>query len=171
MRSSAKIRLKGYVYQDAKCPNEQTYPNWVTFKLCVNKKYKDKNGEEQQDTTWFECKSNSESMSKNIKEYVKDKMGLQVEGIPKARVYTTNSGTSAASIEVLVTEFDILTYPKEGYPPENDKITYGTATLNKGAYPQGQFENGPLETGKYKIKGITGTTAPEVELRDDEIPF
>jgi single-stranded DNA-binding protein len=163
MRNSAEIQLIGYVYQDAKCPNEQTYPNWVTFKLCVNKKYKDKSGEEQRDTTWFECKSNSEGMSKNIKDYVKDKMGLLVKGIPKARAYTSNSGTAEASIEVLVTDFNILTYPRE---VETDKITYSTAPLNKGAYPQGQFE-----TGKYKIESGAKKTVPEVELRDDEIPF
>ena len=51
MRNSAEIQLIGYVYQDAKCPNEQAYPNWVTFKMSVNKKYKDKNGEEKQDTS------------------------------------------------------------------------------------------------------------------------
>jgi hypothetical protein len=45
MRNSAEIQLIGYVYQDAKCPNERDYPNWVTFKMSVNKKYKDKNRE------------------------------------------------------------------------------------------------------------------------------
>ena len=67
MRNNTEIQIIGYVYQDARCPNERDYPNWVTFKMSVNKKYKDKNGQEQQDSTWFECKSNSEKMSKNIK--------------------------------------------------------------------------------------------------------
>lgn len=113
MRNSAEIQLIGYVYQDARCPNERDYPNWVVFKLCVNKKYKDKSGQEQQDTSWFECKSSSDTMSKNIKLYVKDKMGLFVRGIPKAKAYTTSSGTAEANIEVLVTEFNILTTPRE----------------------------------------------------------
>lgn len=163
MRNSAEIQLIGYVYQDARCPNEQAYPNWVTFKLCVNRKYKDKNGEEQQDTSWFECKSNSEAMSKNIKLYVKDKMGLFVRGIPKAKAYTTSSGTAEANIEVLVTEFNILTYPKE---IETNRTTYGSASLNKGANPQTE-----VETGRYKIESGAKAVKPEVELRDDEIPF
>ena len=163
MRNSAEIQLIGYVYQDAKCPNEQAYPNWVTFKLCVNKKYKDKNGEEQRDATWFECKSNSETTSKLIKRLVKDKMGLFVRGIPKAKAYTTNSGTAEANIEVLVTEFNILTTPREA---ETDKTTYGTETLNKGANPPGE-----LETGRFEIESATKKATPEVELRDDEIPF
>jgi single-stranded DNA-binding protein len=163
MRNSAEIQLIGYVYQDAKYPNEEAYPNWVTFKLCVNKKYKDKNGEEQRDTTWFECKSNSETTSKLIKQLVKDKMGLFVRGIPRAKAYTTNSGTADANIEVLVTDFNILTTPREA---ETEKTIYGTETLNKGASPQEG-----LKTGRYKIESATKKAAPEVELRDDEIPF
>lgn len=112
MRNSAEIQLIGYVYQDAKCPNEQAYPNWVTFKVCVNKKYKDKSGQEQQDTSWFECKSNSEKQSQLIKLYVKDKSGILVRGIPKVRAYTSSAGTAEGSIEVMVTSFDVLTKPK-----------------------------------------------------------
>jgi single-stranded DNA-binding protein len=147
MRNSAEIQLIGYVYQDARCPNEQAYPNWVTFKLSVNKKYKDKSGEEQRDTTWFECKSNSETTSKLIKQLVKDKMGLFVRGIPKAKAYTTSSGTAEANIEVLVTEFNILTYPKEK-----------TDTTEQG-------------NGRYKIESGTKAAIPEAEIYDDEIPF
>jgi hypothetical protein len=38
--------------------------------------------------------------------------------------------------------------------------------LNKGANPQEE-----LKTGRYKIESATKKAAPEVELRDDEIPF
>ena len=160
MRNNAEIQLIGYVYQDARCPNEQDYPNWVTFKMSVNKKYKDKNGQEQQDTTWFECKSNSEKMSKNIKEYVKDKMGVLVKGVPKAKAYTTSSGTAEANIEVLVTDFNILTYPKEA---EANKTTYSSESLNKGAAPH-------VASDRYKI-GEFNNSHVESELHDDEIPF
>jgi single-stranded DNA-binding protein len=147
MRNSAEIQLIGYVYQHAKCPNERDYPNWVTFKMSVNKKYKDKNGEKKQNTTWFECKSSSETMSKLIKLYVKDKMGLFVRGIPKAKAYTTSSGRAEANIEVLVTEFSILTTPRE----KMDTTEQGN--------------------GRYKIESGTKKAMPEVELRNDEIPF
>jgi single-stranded DNA-binding protein len=149
MRNSAEIQLIGYVYQDARCPNEQAYPNWVVFKLCVNKKYKDKNGEEQQDTSWFECKSSSENMSKLIKLYVKDKMGLFVRGIPKAKAYTTSSGTAEANIEVLVTEFNILTL----------------------TYPKEKTDTTEQSNGRYKIESGAKKAMPEAEIYDDEIPF
>ena len=104
-------------------------------------------GEEQQDTSWFECKSSSENMSKLIKLYVKDKMGLFVRGIPKAKAYTTSSGTAEANIEVLVTEFNILTYPKE------------------------KTDTTEQSNGRYKIESGTKAVMPEAEIYDDEIPF
>lgn len=147
MRNSAEIQLIGYVYQDARCPNERDYPNWVVFKLSVNKKYKDKNGEEKQDTTWFECKSSSEQLSKLIKLYVKDKMGLFVRGIPKAKAYTTSSGAAEANIEVLVTEFNILTTPRD------------------------KTEEEQQPNGRFKIESGTKKALPEAAIYDDEIPF
>jgi hypothetical protein len=113
MRNQAEIQLIGYVYQDAKCPNESLYPNWVTFKMTVNKKYKDKNGAEQQNTTWFHCKASSDKIAKNIKDTIKDKMGVLVKGYPKAKSFTNSKGEIDANIEVLVTDFNILTYPKK----------------------------------------------------------
>jgi single-stranded DNA-binding protein len=148
MRNSATIELIGYVYQDAKHPNENDYPNWVVFKMCVNKKYKTKSGEEKQDTSWYECKTSSEGIAKICKQYVKDKMGVLVKGIPKAKAYTSSSGGTEASIEVLITEINILTSPRE-----KDTAEYSTN-----------------DNGRHKIN--TKSVAPEHSIQDDdEIPF
>jgi len=147
MRNSATIELIGYVYKDARCPNEDNYPNWVVFKLCVNRKYKDKSGEEKQDTSWYECKTNSEGMAKICKQYVKDKMGLLVKGIPKAKAFTDSSGSPQASIEVLVTEINMLTSPK------------------------GKEEEKPKDNGRYKIGESKQETEVTADIEDDELPF
>ncbi len=112
MRNSSEIQLIGYVYQDAKRPNESAYPNWVVFKVSVNRKYKNKAGGEKQDTSWYECKTNSEGMAKRSLSYVKDKCGILVKGIPKVKPYLSKTGTAEGNIEVLVNDFTILTYPK-----------------------------------------------------------
>lgn len=147
MRNSAIIELIGYVYQDAKCPNEAHYPNWVVFKLCVNKKYKDRTGEIQTDSSWYECKTNSEGMAKICKQYVKDKMGVLVKGIPKAKAFVDSSGNPQSSIEVLVTELNILTTPKE---MDAEK---------------------PKENGRYTIGESNKKQEPSNDIEDDEIPF
>ena len=147
MRNSNTIELIGYVHQDARCPNEATYPDWVVFKVCVNRKYKNKQGEIQEHTSWYECKTSSPSMAKICKQYVKDKMGVLVRGIPKAKAYTDSQGHAQASIEVLVTDLNILTYPKS----------------TDSNVP-------PTENGRFKI-GENNPSEPEAELYDDEIPF
>lgn len=112
MQSNSEIQVIGYVYLDPKCPNEDQYPNWVVFKVVVNRKYKDKQGVEQEDTTWYECKSNSEKLSNIIKNYVRDKQGVFIKGIPKAKAYVTSDGSAQGSIEILVNSVNILTSPK-----------------------------------------------------------
>lgn len=128
MKSSAIIELIGWAYKDARCPNESAYPNWVVFKLCVSKKYKDKN-------------------AKICKQYVKDRMGLLVKGIPKAKAFVDNSGNPQASIEVQITELNILTSPKE---KATDKHK---------------------ENGRYKIGESRKDQEPSNDIEDDEIPF
>ena len=86
-------------------------------------------------------------MSKLIKLYFKDKMGLFVRGIPKTKAYTTSSRKAEANIEVLVTEFNILTYPKE------------------------KTDTTEQSNGRYKIESSTKAVIPEAEIYDDEIPF
>ena len=147
MKSSAIIELIGWAYKDARCPNESNYPNWVVFKLCVNKKYKDKNGEVKTETSWYECKTNSEGMAKICKQYVKDKMGLLVKGVPKAKAFVDSSGNPQASIEVQVTELNILTSPKE---KATDKSK---------------------DNERYKIGESKKNQEPEGDIEDDEIPF
>ena len=147
MRNKSEIELIGYVYQDAKCPNEANYPNWVVFKLCVNRKYKDKSGEQQQDTSWYECKTNSEGMAKICKQYVKDKMGILVRGIPKAKAFVDSSGNQQASIEVLIQDINLLTTPKE------------TNGVN------------PTHNGRFQIADNKQPQELADDLIEDEIPF
>lgn len=153
MQTNSEIQLIGYVYQDPKCPNEDKYPDWVVFKVVVNRKYKDREGVEQEDTSWYECKSNSEKLSNIIKNYVKDKQGVLIKGIPKARAYIASDGSAQGSIEVLVNSINILTNPK----PEFEKsITPITNTSGQS----GKFKIG--DSKKIEHVGV---------MQDDEIPF
>ena len=160
MRNSSLIELIGYVYQDARCPNEFDYPNWVVFKLCVNLKYKNRQCEQQQDTNWYECKTNSEHMAKICKQYVKDKMGVLVKGVPKAKSYTTKDGKVSANIEVLVKELIILTSPKE-----NDTQS---STNNVSIEQSGKFKLPDNKTSNYAIDNNSNINRDDI---DNEIPF
>lgn len=148
MRNSAEIQLIGYVYQDAKFPDKERYPAWVTFSLAVNKKYKDKNNEDKQKTTWFRCRSNSEKLSGIIAKYVKDKMGLLVKGIPESKAFTNKEGKIESNIEVSITDFIILTSPNN----LDTKDSYQEKLVN--------HQN-----------NLSGNNTTSYAINDDEIPF
>ena len=83
MISTAEIELIGYVGKDPIFPKPNEYPNFVTFSVGVSRTWKDKQGKEQKETTWFECNTNSESLAKVIKAYVTQGTGILVKGYPK----------------------------------------------------------------------------------------
>jgi single stranded DNA-binding protein len=132
MKNSAEIQLIGYVYGEPKHPMPEKYPNWIKFTLSVTKKWKDKNGQEQKDISWFECQTSSEGMAKVIKNYVKQGMGLLVKGIPKSRAFIDKEGQPQGNIEVNISELNMLTYPteKEGPAKPKSEIPKTTAVIS-----------------------------------------
>lgn len=113
MLTSAEIELIGYVGKDPILPKPNEYPNFVTFSVGVSRTWKDKQGKEQKETTWFECNTNSESLAKVIKAYVTQGTGILIKGYPKVKVYIDKSGEAKGSIEVNISRLNLLTSSKE----------------------------------------------------------
>jgi single stranded DNA-binding protein len=113
MISTAEIELIGYVGKDPILPKPNEYPNFVTFSVGVSRTWKDKQGKEQKETTWFECNTNSESLAKVIKAYVTQGTGILIKGYPKVKVYIDKSGEAKGSIEVNISRLNLLTSSKE----------------------------------------------------------
>lgn len=113
MISTAEIELIGYVGKDPIFPKPNEYPNFVTFSVGVSRTWKDKEGNEKKETTWFECNSNSERLAKVIKAYVTQGTGVLVKGYPKVRSYIDKSGNAKGSIEVNINHINLLTSSKE----------------------------------------------------------
>ena len=141
MISTAEIELIGYVGKDPIFPKPNEYPNFVTFSVGVSRTWKDKQGKEQKETTWFECNSNSERLAKVIKAYVTQGTGVLVKGYPKVRSYIDKSGNSKGSIEVNINHINLLTSSKE------------------------KQTNGEISRENYI------TEVEELSKLDDEIPF
>jgi single stranded DNA-binding protein len=113
MISTAEIELIGYVGKDPIFPKPNEYPHFVTFSVGVSRTWKDKEGNEKKETTWFECNSNSERLAKVIKAYVTQGTGVLVKGYPKVRSYIDKSGNAKGSIEVNINHINLLTSSKE----------------------------------------------------------
>ena len=113
MLTGSEIELIGYVGKDPIFPKPDEYPNFVTFSVGVSRTWKDKQGKEQKETTWFECNTNSEGLAKVIKAYVTQGTGILVKGYPKVRSYIDKSGNAKGSIEVNISRLNLLTSSKE----------------------------------------------------------
>ena len=113
MLTTAEIELIGYAGKDPIFPKPNEYPNFVTFPVGVSRTWKDKQGKEQKETTWFECNTNSESLAKVIKAYVTQGTGILIKGYPKVKVYIDKSGEAKGSIEVNISRLNLLTSSKE----------------------------------------------------------
>jgi len=113
MISTAEIELIGYVGKDPIFPKPNEYPHFVTFSVGVSRTWKDKEGNEKKETTWFECNSNSERLAKVIKAYVTQGTGVLVKGYPKVRSYIDKSGNAKGFIEVNINHINLLTSSKE----------------------------------------------------------
>ena len=106
MISSSKIELFGYVGQDPKFPNEGKYPNWITFSVGVSII----TGKDQQDkeTIWYECKTNTEEMANLIKKIIKKGDAVYIEGYPRAKGFIGKNQKINCSIEVNIKYINVL---------------------------------------------------------------
>jgi single stranded DNA-binding protein len=156
MRTSATIELIGYVYGEPVNPMADKFPNFTSFSLSVTKKWKDKDGQEQKEVTWYKCQSWSEGLSKMIRNNIKHGMGLMVRGIPKNNAYIDKNCVAKSQIEVHIQDINMLTFPKD------KPVITGSESNND--------ENGSAYNGRYEFEDKP-KAAEAVEIHDDEIPF
>ena len=151
MRNSANIELMGYVYGDPEQPMPEKHPNWVKFSLSVTRKWKDRNGEEKKEISWFKCNAWSEGLCRMIKKNVSGGMGLMIRGSPRASAWIDAEGGAKAQIEVNISEINMLTFPK-------DKEAGDNANTNAN--------------GRHKLSPKASSSGqPDGDIEDDDIPF
>ena len=156
MRNSATIELIGYVYGEPENPFADKFPNFIKFSLSVKRKWKDKDGQEKNELTWYKCQSWSEGLSKMIRNNIKSGMGLLINGIPKASAYIDKEGVAKAQIEIHIQDINMLTFPKDEGVSISDAPSRDLNII--------------ADNGKFNIAAkpiITEVT----ETPDDEIPF
>lgn len=101
-----KVTLIGNVGRDAQVQVLEGGQNIVNFNLCVNKTWKDKNGEKQKKDTWFSCSYFCKSSA--VAAYIKKGTLLYLEGEVEVRTYKSRTGEPAASLQVNVTEIKLF---------------------------------------------------------------
>lgn len=118
-----KLTLIGNVGRDAQTQVLEGGQNIVNFNVCVNKTWKDKNGEKQKKDTWFSCSYFCKSSA--VAAYIKKGTLLYLEGEVEVRTYKSRTGEPAASLQVNVTEIKLLSnkQPQQPAPQTQSDLT------------------------------------------------
>jgi single-strand DNA-binding protein len=159
MRSEAKLCLFGYVGQDPKNPSEKN-PDFITFSFAVTTSWKDKEGEKQEYTDWYEIVTSQKGLSGIVSNYVKKGEPLYLEGTPKYGVYTSKDGEVKPKINVNLTKIVLLDQGKsdEG---NGQNIAPQSTHVNSSVSSKGTTQQTRIMAGSGSMK----------DSLDDEIPF
>jgi len=125
-----KLQMIGNIGQDARV-NEVNGRRSINFSVAHNRKYKNAEGVDVETTTWLNCSYwKNADQSTAIAKYLTAGTKIFVEGIPEVKLYKNRAGQMAASMNILVTQVELLAVRKEGEdvqtgeePEENG--TYG----------------------------------------------
>ena len=145
----SKLTLIGNLGQDPDLRYTPAGDAVVNFSLATNRTWKDNDGTQHKETTWFRC-SAWRKLAEVINQYLAKGRLVYVEGrlIPEKesggpRIYTRKDGTSGAGFELLVENIKFL----GGRPDDSTN---------------GESESEPA--------GDEGVKAP-APLNDDSLPF
>lgn len=106
-----KISIIGNVTKDAEVRAFEGGRSVINFDVAVNERYKDKNGQKQERTTYVRCAMWREVTT--IAQYITKGTKLYVEGSPDADAYVNKEGKAVGNLKINVREIEFLGGPKK----------------------------------------------------------
>ncbi|RYG05197.1 MAG: single-stranded DNA-binding protein [Chitinophagaceae bacterium] len=111
--------------------------NVINFSIAHTEKYKDAQGNPVEKTTWVECAYWTDRTA--VSQYLRKGTQVYVEGIPEARSYPKNDGTTGVSLTVRVQSVQLLgTRPDGGAPSQSSGGFQSAGSYNRDAAPVAQ---------------------------------
>lgn len=135
----------GNLGKDALC-NEVNGTNVINFSVAHTEKYKDKQGNQQQKTTWVDCSWWSDRTA--IVPYLKKGTMVYLEGTPEVRSFAKQDGTVGTSLVLRVFACQLL----------------GGGSNNNGQANSNNTTQQAASSGGYTPADISGNTS-------DDLPF
>lgn len=137
-----KVMLIGNVGKDPEVrylennpQNPGANPKMARFPLATSERYRDRNGEQREDTEWHNIIAWRNSADV-IERFVRKGSQVYIEGRLRTRKYTDNDGKDRYTTEIVVENIQLL-----GKRPED-----GTAPL-AGSQPQGGYQQRQPQQG------------------------
>lgn len=105
-----RLQFIGNIGKDAEIRKPDNTPGRavINFSVAVSEKYKDRDGNPQEKTTWLNCSMWRKEDQLKIANYLLKGQKVYIEGKPNARGYSTAAGDVAASLEVTVESVELL---------------------------------------------------------------
>lgn len=101
-----KISIIGNVTKDAEVRAFEGGKSVINFDVAVNERYKDKNGQKQERTSYVRCAMWREVTT--IAQYITKGTKLYVEGSPDADAYINKEGKAVGNLKINVRELEFL---------------------------------------------------------------
>ena len=134
-----KVMLIGHVGKDPEVRTTKGGSLMASFSLATSKRYRDKDGERKEATTWHQIVVFNENVAKVVQQYVHKGSRLYVEGEIATRKYTDKQGIDRYSTEILLTAFHsqlVLLDKSEGgnrAPAAESEADYGSTKPSAAA--------------------------------------
>ena len=161
-----KILIIGYLGRDPESRYTANGNPMASFSVAENRRYTTSSGEERQATEWFQCTAFGR-LADVCNQYLKRGQQVYIEGRLSSRKYDQRDGTTAFSLDVMVTEMQML-----GQRDGGDDKSYGGASGGSGQRLQG-YSSSPAERSGTTGRGATQAPPPGAtdDMDVDDLPF
>ena len=139
MASVNKVVLIGRMGKDPELRRTQSGTAVTSFSLATSEKFKDKQGQQQEETEWHNC-SVWNKAAEIIAQYCKKGSMIYVEGKLKTRSWEDN-GVKKYATDIIVREFQFLdSKPQDNQQQQNNGGGFGEAPQGFDNQQQGEWK-------------------------------
>jgi single-strand DNA-binding protein len=156
MASFNKIMIVGYLGRDPELRYTPQGTPVCDFSVATTERRKDRQGEQQEVTTWFRV-SLFGRQAEVAAQYLAKGRQVYVEGQLSQREWTDKDGAARTSLEVRGTDIQFLSPASDSEQPQ------AAAAAKAGAAPEARKQT--------VTKSQTATRAKSSRVVEDEIPF
>ncbi|MET0242206.1 MAG: single-stranded DNA-binding protein [Flavitalea sp.] len=112
--------------------------NVINFSIAHTEKYKDAQGNQVEKTTWVECAYWTDRTA--VSQYLRKGTQVYVEGVPEARSYPKNDGSTGVSLTLRVQSVQLLGSRPDGggAPSQNSGGYQSSGNYNRESAPVAQ---------------------------------
>jgi single-strand DNA-binding protein len=128
-----KIQIIGNVTKDAEVRSFEGGRSVINFDVAVNERFKDRNGQKQERTSYIRCAMWRDSQYTNIAQYITKGTKVYVEGSPDVDAYINKEGKAVGNVKINVREFEFLSSGKKSESENSDLPTQSEDMLTPSA--------------------------------------